>query len=142
MRKKIAILTILTFIIGIVAPFSVLASNGQGLYDDVYGVLIHNRGAVMGASGISTAPIPPTAPATQNLDVMIAKRGWTVDYDVDGSMALDGEGDPILIDGVLHLEATEKSTYAEPTSSRRYKTVAYTYIMENPRDPRNYFEGN
>ena len=49
MRKKIAILTILTFIIGIVAPFSVLASNGQGLYDDVYGVLIHNRGAVMGA---------------------------------------------------------------------------------------------
>ena len=142
MRKKIAILTILIFIISIMAPLSALASNGLGLHLDVKKALSLRGGSIEGSSGIRTESIHPEHEFTRNLDVMIAKRGKVQDYNVDGSLAYYGqlydghyEGGyeyqaPKMVDGVTQLECTEKSTYSEPTSSKVYKTVSYTYIME------------
>lgn len=132
MRRNLALILILTLIISII-PINSYASDGTHLFYDVRDALGSTRGILYG-SDMQIEPSIPAYAASVGTEIMHAERINIDVRDEFGDPVLDEYGNIKQKSIVNFLRAATKTTYANPTSTTRYKAVAYTFLLVDPHD--------
>ena len=132
MRRNLALILIITLIISII-PINSYASDGTHLFYDVRDALGSTYGKLYG-SEMEIVPSTPAYAASVGTEIMRAKRDDVDVRDEFGNLVFDESGKIKKKSIVTELYTTTKTTYADSSSSKRYKAVAYTFLLVDPHD--------